>query len=176
MLSGEYKKGDEGANSSSFNEEDIKNAEEAGVKNPTDVNAAYEAGDKDNPLSQKLLQFVGVYGEIEDPEKVVDAMFAELKKESDTDKGELVGSPKAFTPAGLDGAVLKCQETRVPGDETGEAGPKEIKMPVCIWGDHSTLGVTIDANIADALAGKGPDLAAAAEQAAKFRKEVRVKA
>ena len=79
-------------------------------------------------------------------------------------------------PEGLDGAILKCQETKVPGDETGGAGPKEIRMPVCIWGDHSTLGVTINANIADALAGKGADLEAAAEQTAKFRKEVRVKA
>ena len=51
----------------------MKDAEGWGVKNPKQVEAAYQSGNKDNPLAQKNLTFGGVYGEIDDPEKVVDA-------------------------------------------------------------------------------------------------------
>lgn len=180
VLSDEYTKGSSSDSSGGFDEKDLKTAEDAGVTDAKDVDAAYTAGDDSNPLAQKMLQFMGVYGTVEDPEKAVDAMFADMKKSAgeDDSEGEVVGSPKTFTPAGLDGAILKCQETKFTNTEAGstdESGPSEFSMPVCIWGDNSTLGVTISMDMASIMAGKGADLDAAAETTAKFRKEVRVK-
>ncbi|MGW0902450.1 hypothetical protein [Streptomyces sp. NPDC002853] len=180
----EYKKGEEGAGESGMTSEDIRQAEKHGVKNAKDVAAQYQAGDKENPLSQKILQFNGVYGDIADPESVVDAMFGEAEKnakESDS-SGEsmtLVGSPKTYTPAGLDGAVMKCQEMKfnLGSSTTGgsSAGPSDMSMATCIWGDKSTLGIVITTDVANAMGGKSADLDEAAETSAKFRKEVRVK-
>ncbi|WP_190012411.1 hypothetical protein, partial [Streptomyces griseomycini] len=179
VLGGEYKKG-EGADGGGFNQDDIKEAEKHGVKNAKDVSAAYQSGDESNPFAMKMVNFMGVYGEIDDPEKTVDAMFAVMKKEASGDEeAELVGSPKGFEPSSLDGAVLKCQEIKgknsgaTPGDPA--SGPAEISMPVCIWGDHSTLAVVMNTDLADAMAGKPADLEKAAELTAKFRKDVRVK-
>ncbi|MFC9845148.1 hypothetical protein ACFWFF_31185 [Streptomyces sp. NPDC060223] len=179
VLNGEYKKADD-ADSGGFDESDVKDAEKHGVKGAKDVHAGYQAGDEGNPLAMQMVNFMGVYGEIEDPEKVVDAMFADMKDGAaeNPDEGQAVGSPKSYTPSGLDGAVLKCQETKITDTESsGDAasGPSEISMPVCIWGDHSTLGVIINIDMASAMAGKSADLEAAAELTAKFRKDVRVK-
>ncbi|MEV0253020.1 hypothetical protein AB0H82_01915 [Streptomyces sp. NPDC050732] len=163
--------------SGGFNSSDMKAAEKAGVTDPEDVDAAYEAGDESNPLSQKLIQFMGVYGEIDDPGKVVDGMFAKVKKDSQkpgAKTGKLVGSPKDFS---TDDAVLKCQESVIKNDNPGSgssSAPKEIHMPVCIWGDHSTVGVVVPIAVSDAMAGK-ISLDDASATALKFRKEVRVK-
>lgn len=168
----EYKK--QASSDGGFDDEDMKEAEKDGVKNGKPVDGEYQAGDKSNPLAQKMIKFMGVYGEIENPSKVVDGMFAEMKKnsaEDDSDMGAPVGSPKAFD---ADGAVMKCQEMKVKGDSTG-SGPKEIRMPVCIWGDNSTVGVVIAVDMASAMTGKSADLGGAADTTTKFRKEVRVK-
>ncbi|SFN47534.1 MULTISPECIES: hypothetical protein [unclassified Streptomyces] len=177
VLNGEFKKS-ESAGSGGFNEDDIKEAEDHGVKNAKDVGAGYQAGDESNPLSAQMINFMGVYGEIDDPESVVDAMFADMKKEASKDAsetGELVGSPETFTPSALDGAVLKCQETKFEGDSSA-GGPSKMSVPICIWGDHSTIGVVIYADMASAMGGKAADLSGAADKAANFRKDVRVKA
>ncbi|WP_185806375.1 hypothetical protein, partial [Streptomyces sp. RP5T] len=170
----DYKKSGS-AEGDGFSEDDVRDAEKHGVKNAKDVSATYQSGEATDYLNMKMINFMGVYGDIDDPEKVVDAMFKEMQKSAATDSdGEAVGSPKAYTPAGLDGAVLKCQETKV-SDSSG-SGPSSISMPVCIWGDHSTLGVVIPIDMADAMAGKAADLSGAADMTAKLRKEVRVKA
>jgi hypothetical protein len=176
----DYKKSD-AVDSGGFDESDLKDAEKHGVKGAKDVSAGYQAGDESNPLALQMVNFMGVYGEIDDPEKVVDAMFVNMKEEAakEPDGGEVVGSPKSHTPSGLDGAVLKCQEIKTKNDEASPdnpaSGPAEVSIPVCIWGDHSTLGIIIDLDLADAMAGKAADLEGAAELTAKFRKEVRVK-
>ncbi|EKX61837.1 hypothetical protein Sipo8835_04930 [Streptomyces ipomoeae] len=174
----EYKKG-EGSGSSSLSKDDIEEAEKHGVKNAEDVSAEYQSGDENNMMSMKALNFMGVYGEIEDPEAVVDAMFAEMKKDAAEDSdsgGEIVGSPESFDSA--DGAVLKCQETKFKNPGAGSSaasGPEQFSMPLCIWGDHSTIGIVMSLDMADAMAGKAVDLGAAADMAANLRKEVRVK-
>ncbi|MGW6398997.1 hypothetical protein [Streptomyces sp. NPDC055134] len=176
---GEYKKSASG-DDSSMSDKDVKDAEKNGVKNAQGVGADYQAGDaKTNPLAAKYLKFMGVYGEISDPEKVVDGMFAEMKKNSSTDNsdtGELVGSPQSFDS---DGAVMKCQETKIKNEtpSSGEttSAPKEMSMPVCIWGDHSTLGIVIPVDLATAMTGKTADLQSAADTSTKLRGEVRVK-
>ncbi|WP_371529180.1 hypothetical protein OG302_27315 [Streptomyces sp. NBC_01283] len=183
----DYKKGEDGASESGMSSSDVREAEKHGVKNAKDVAGQYQSGDKSNPLSQKILQFNGVYGEIADPEKVVDAMFGEAEKNAQegagsTSGGEkmtLVGSPKSYSPAGLDGAVLKCQEMKLDFGSSTSAGssqgPSEMSMATCIWGDNSTLGIVITTDVANAMGGKSADLDEAAEKTAKFRKEVRVK-
>ncbi|PZH01630.1 hypothetical protein C1I97_22125, partial [Streptomyces sp. NTH33] len=174
----EYKKSK--SDSGTLSKKDVKDAEKWGVHNPKDVGAQYQAGDKDNPLSGRVIQFAGVYGSIDDPEKTVDAMFAhmkdEAKKDGDDDAATLVGEPKAYEPASLEGAVLKCQQAKVDNSSGGAGGPKEISMTVCIWGDHSTLGMLMPMDVANLMSGKSSDPAADAELTAKFRKEVRVEA
>ncbi|WP_340379222.1 hypothetical protein U5640_29785 [Streptomyces sp. SS7] len=172
----EYKKTD--GDSDTMTKDDLKDAEKWGVHDPKDVSAQYTAGDKDNPLSQKLIQFGGVYGTIDDPEKAVDAMFAYMKTETTKENDEdfsLVGEPKEYKPASLDGAVLKCQQAKGSNSDTSQ-GPKEISFDFCIWGDYSTLGFVMPMDIATAAAGRPTDAEADAELTAKFRNAVRVKA
>ncbi|PWI18420.1 hypothetical protein DI272_32975 [Streptomyces sp. Act143] len=173
----EYKKSE--SDSDTFTESDMKDAEKWGVHDPKDVSAGYTAGDESNPLSQKMINFGGVYGTIDDPEKTVDAMFAHMKSESKKEDGEdvsLVGEPKAYKPASLDGAILKCQQAKVDNSEAAAGEPKEMSMSICIWGDHSTLGFVMPMEFASLAAGKSSDPAADAELTAKLRKEVRVNA
>ncbi|CAM5661442.1 putative protein OS=Streptomyces alboniger OX=132473 GN=CP975_11850 PE=4 SV=1 [Streptomyces alboniger] len=168
---------------------DLDKAEAAGVKNAKDVQAQYQSGGDDNPMAQKIVSFGGVYGDIEDPEDVVDKMFANAEKKqqegatANGGKVTLVGSPKEFTPSGLDGAVLKCQEMKVElgggagttGSTTGSTGPKDMSASTCIWGDHSTIGYVVGTDVASALSGQSVDLDEAATTSAKLRTEVRVK-
>ncbi|MFC8125348.1 hypothetical protein [Streptomyces sp. NPDC057302] len=179
----EYKQQKDAGQESGMTSDDIKQAEKQGVKNAKDVAAQYQAGTEDNPLSQKILQFNGVYGDIADPEKVVDAMFGEAEKnanegDSSGESMSLVGTPTSYSPVGLDGAVLKCQEMKLDfGSSAGASseGPSKMSMATCIWGDSSTLGIVITTDVANAMSGKSADLEEAAGTTAKFRKEVRVK-
>ncbi|MEV6752089.1 hypothetical protein [Streptomyces sp. NPDC051214] len=182
----EYKLEKDAGSESGMTSSDVKEAEKHGVKNAKDVAGQYQSGTEDNPLSQKILQFNGVYGDIAEPEDVVDAMFGEAEKNAQEgssgtggQKMTLVGSPKSYSPAGLDGAVLKCQEMKLDFGSSSTAGasqgPSEMSMATCIWGDHSTLGIVITTDVANAMGGKSADLDEAAETSAKLRKEVRVK-
>ncbi|MGY0024025.1 hypothetical protein ACVHNB_34290 [Streptomyces sp. YJ-C3] len=177
----EYKK-DASSSSGGFDEQDMKDAEKNGLKNGKSVNASYEVKDTSNPLAGKVMQFTGAYGEIDDPEKVVDGMFAKAtlqaaKDEGDSEgKAKLVGSPTNYS---TDDYILKCQEMQYENTDTSSSSagtPKSIHMPVCIWGDHSTAAVVIPLEIADMMSGKTPDLKASSEIAVKLRKEVRVPA
>ncbi|MFE1551980.1 hypothetical protein [Streptomyces sp. NPDC058718] len=158
----------------------LKDPEQKGVKNATNVGASYEVKDAANPLKGKILSFSGLYGEVDDPEKVVDNVFAGIKTETEKNKAEgkgdgmdLVGDPQAFTPAELDGAILKCQQAK--GKANASEGVPAFAMTVCVWADHSTVGFVVPMNMADMMAGKEGSLEDAASIAAKLRKEVRVK-
>ncbi|MER5435044.1 hypothetical protein [Streptomyces sp. NPDC002588] len=170
ILDGQYKKGGADA-SDGLTEDDVKDAESWGVQNPKDVSAGYTAGEG---LTAKNVMFSGVYGTIDDPEKVVDALFAQMKKESesgsDSSEGKLVGTPKEFKPAGFANGVMKCQEI-----QTTESGTT-VTMPVCVWGDHSTLSYVLSYDLAALTAGKSTSLDEAADLTAKVRNDVRVKA
>ncbi|MFJ1784359.1 hypothetical protein ACIOML_08610 [Streptomyces anulatus] len=140
---------------------DKAEAEAMGVKNPHEVSAQYVSGDlAKNPLLAKMLMLQGVWGEVEDPEKVIDGSFKNAEKEaaaSEDTKGSLVGSPKAVTPAGFEGALMKCQDVEVINDKadgTAQKGPKEMTMPVCIWADYSTVGVVIGFDIGGTMTNK----------------------
>ncbi|MFD7262918.1 hypothetical protein [Streptomyces sp. NPDC059874] len=162
-----------------FSEEDKKEAEAAGIKNPTEVGMNYQSGDPKNPLAVKGLNFQGVYGELADPEKTVDGYFAMAKQNIGKDgKSEvaLIGTPKTMTPAGFKGAVMKCQEAKFTSKDTTTKGPKEFTLPICIWGDYSTLSMVTASDVASILAGKpGYTLEQTADLTAKLYNTARVK-
>ncbi|MFJ4863891.1 hypothetical protein [Streptomyces sp. NPDC088748] len=162
-----------------FSDEDKKEAEAAGVKNPTQVGMNYIAGDPKNPLTAKGLNFSGVYGEVADPEKAVDGYFAMAKAEAAKDGKsdvQLVGSPKTMSPADFKGAVMKCQDIKFTSKDTSTKGPKEATLPFCVWGDYSTLSMVSASDVASILAGKpGYTQEQAAELAAKLYNTARVK-
>ncbi|MFI6651969.1 hypothetical protein ACIBI8_30745 [Streptomyces sp. NPDC050529] len=169
VLGGTYKKSDESEGGSSS--EDLKDFESYGVKNAKSGQGSYTSGESP---AQKMLSYQGAYGTIDDPEAVVDAMFAKLKTETDKGdekEGKLVGSPKAFTPDGFENGVMKCQESESPASESGG---KSMTMPFCIWGDHSTIAIVINIDTADLMLGKSVSLEDAANTAAKLRNDVRV--
>ncbi|MGW4309747.1 hypothetical protein [Streptomyces californicus] len=163
---------------------DKAEAEAMGVMNANKVDAQYQSGSKDNPLAQKVLVFEGVWGEVSDPAKTLDAAFATaevnmMKSGGDgARKGSLVGSPKEYKPEGFDGALMKCQDLKVVNDKadgTPANGPKEFTMPVCIWADYSTVGIVASLDVASALTGKGVPQEDVADLAAKLYNTSRTK-
>ncbi|MFD3545429.1 hypothetical protein ACFWUW_07350 [Streptomyces sp. NPDC058655] len=163
-----------------LSDEDRKEAEAAGIKDPAQAGMDYQSGDPSNPLSLKSLNFQGIYGEIAAPEKAVDLYFAAAKKglgeENKKATAEFIGTPKAMTPAGFKGAVMKCQELKLSSKDTTAKGPKEFTMPLCIWGDFSTVGVVSATDIAAVLGGnKGYTLEQTADFGAKLYATARVK-
>ncbi|MFE4832843.1 hypothetical protein [Streptomyces sp. NPDC056672] len=170
VIGGTYKKVDAGVGGDAgMSEKDLKDMESWGVKNPKDAGAGYTSGG--DSLTSKQLTFSGVYGEIEDPEAVVDALFAKMRTEASTDKagdGELVGSPEEFSPAGFENGVMKCQEAKIT--DSGQTS----SFPTCIWADHSTVAYVLSIDLAQLASGKGTPLEDAASLAAKLRADVRV--
>lgn len=156
---------------SDMTDKDKSDFEKAGVQDPHGVGADYKSG---SGLTAKSLTFQGVYGTVSDPNKTVDAAFGQATQEDSSDgKAELVGSPQTFKPDGLDDAILKCQAMKyTPNDSNG--GPKSFTVPVCIWGDYSTVGVVVVTDAQSILTGKSPSLSDTADVAAKVRKDVRV--
>ncbi|MFG3258016.1 hypothetical protein [Streptomyces sp. NPDC048172] len=166
-VAGSYQKSPSGGGSG-FDSEAKSDFEEFGVKNLKDVNAAYKSG---SGMSAKQLQFAGVYGDIDDPEKVLDAAFGKMAQEASKEGGKtkLEGSPEKVSPAGADDAVMKCQNAST------EASPgKTVKIPFCMWADHSTVGTVMSVDLAAAMTGKSAPISEAAETTAKVRKDTRV--
>ncbi|MFH8485713.1 hypothetical protein [Streptomyces longisporoflavus] len=177
VLGGEYKKDDSGAGGSGMSSSDLKELEQQGVGNPEDAHGAYNSG---SGATMKSLNFSGVYGEIDDPEKVVDAMFAEMKKKSKEEPGSvtLIGSPEEFTPDGFDNGVMKCQKAEfrlgAPDDAEQEEGiPNTFQTPMCIWGDHSTVASVGHSDASATAGGKDISLDTTAGLTAKLRADVR---
>ena len=75
-----------------------------------------------------MLNFMGVYGDVNDPAKTLDTAFAKADdedSESKNSKVELLGSPKAYKPGGFSGALMKCQEAKVSATSGSSGnGPK----------------------------------------------------
>ncbi|MEU3191331.1 hypothetical protein ABZ686_11960 [Streptomyces sp. NPDC006992] len=173
------KPGSENSSSNGFSDSDKEKFEQFGVKDPKNVSASYESG---TGINAKKLSFGGVYGEIENPEAVVDAALLmvanEAKKDPDTSgggKAELDGEPQEVHPSGLeDDAVMKCQNVKITPSPGDTSSMKEFTMPFCMWGDHSTIGFVVTASTADVLSGKDTPASEAGETTAKVRKDVRV--
>ncbi|MFI0778225.1 hypothetical protein [Streptomyces sp. NPDC021212] len=180
-VAGEYSKED-GSGGDEADSELTQDLKQYGVTNAKGVSGSYKSG---SGLSEKDLQITGAWGEVKDPEKVVDSAFAKIAEESEKDssssgalKAELVGSPEEVSPSELDNAVMKCQNMKFT--PTGQAAnspgiPKQgFTVPLCMWGDYSTVAYVIHSDRALAMAGKGLSLDEAGALAAKVRKDARV--
>ncbi|MFD8377585.1 hypothetical protein ACFV2X_03215 [Streptomyces sp. NPDC059679] len=173
-VAGEYTK-DASKGGDTLTESDKADFEKLGVSNPQSTGASYKAGEG---MSQKVLSFNGLWGKIDNPQAVVDGAFAKISQEAEKDSSvgsggtaKLEGSPQAVTPAGLDDAVMKCQNVKF----TGAAGTtKSFTIPICMWGDKSTIGYVVVSDVSAALSGGGTSIDTAAEITAKVRKDVRV--
>ncbi|MGW7076295.1 hypothetical protein [Streptomyces sp. NPDC054866] len=176
VLGGQYKKDTSGGSGGGMSSSDLKDLEEQGVSNPKDAHAAYNYGEG---ATMKSLNYSGVYGEIEDPEKVVDAMFAEMKRKSTEEPGSLslIGSPEEFTPDGFENGVMKCQEAEFKMGDVGpddEGVPNSFKTPICVWGDHSTVASAAYSDVAATAGGADIKLENVASLVTNLRDDVRV--
>ncbi|MFI1968159.1 hypothetical protein BLA24_20815 [Streptomyces cinnamoneus] len=143
LLDGKYTKvtapgGQSGDDSKSL--ADDAKAKEMGIEGGTGVSGSYTSAEK-----QKLM-VVGAYGQLADPKKTVDAMIARMdeseKKNQETMKGLQIQTVTAwteFTPAGFDGAVMKCETKK--STYTMGAVSSTGDLSVCIWGDSSAMGI-----------------------------------
>ncbi|MFD7032343.1 hypothetical protein ACFWAR_30365 [Streptomyces sp. NPDC059917] len=131
-------------------------AEALGVKNPHNTSASYKSG---TGATVKQVTAYGIWGEIDDPSKAVDAYFASIAVASKKNAAtgftyELAGTPKEFTPAGFKGAVMKCVNLKMAATKNVKPGePSSALIPTCVWGDHSTLGATNRMDMASILVG-----------------------
>ncbi|MET8681654.1 hypothetical protein ABZW18_29745 [Streptomyces sp. NPDC004647] len=169
-VASDFKRQGDGRDDSSMSSGDKNDLKQIpGVSDPHPVQAEYASAAK------KQMLLTGVWGDVESPEQVVDAMFVVLAKsaseEADSDIKPL-GSPETFEPDGLGAAVMKCQKFQITNDDPS-APVKSAELPVCIWGDSSTVGGVMTIDPVAAIAGKA-DLGAAAETAAKVRGDARV--
>lgn len=164
-----YQKSDDSSSGDGFDSDDIAQLKSLGVTNPTEVSANYVSG---NQLTGKFMEFSGVYGSVKDPQKVVDGMFAEMKKSasSDSSKGELVGDPQKVHPSGADDAIMECQVAKFtisPG--------KSVNTTVCLWADYSTVAYVVPLDAAAVTTGGGSgSVSDTADLTAKVRKDTRV--
>ncbi|MEU2682030.1 hypothetical protein ABZ638_34690 [Streptomyces sp. NPDC007107] len=176
-----YKKKDNSSSDTPTSKEKAE-AEALGIKDAHKAEAQYQSGDLEkNPLTTKMLMLYGNWGEVSDPAKALNGMFAQAKMgmaENDDATTSLVGSPKEVTPAGFEGALMKCQDMKVVNDEadgTAAKGPKEMTMPVCIWADYSTVGAVIGVDIGAAMTNKSMTQDEVAGLAAKLYNTSRTK-
>ncbi|QKV94978.1 hypothetical protein HUT19_27200 [Streptomyces sp. NA02950] len=169
-----------GQSGAQLSESDKRDFATFGVTNPEGAGARYKSG---SGMQLKALEYRGVWGEVKDPAAVVDGAFAKIAKEATDDpsvgsnggKAELVGSPEEQSPSGLgDGAVMKCQNTKFTPGSAATSGAKSFTIPICMWGDHSTVVYVVVSDTASALSGRGLSLSEAAEITANVRKDVRV--
>lgn len=175
-LLGEYKKKQDAPSSGN-----LRDLEKWGVQSPKEVGAQYSVEDKSNPMAQKLIQLNGAYGEIEDPEALLDNAFASMEKEASnsTGGGKLVGDAQDMSPAGFEDGAMKCQETEINLGAAAAAGAgsaKPVKLPICMWSDHSTFALVIAQDAKGMLSGQSVSLEDAAATTSKVRDEVRVEA
>lgn len=178
---GEYKK--EGADKSGGLSAEQKVAADAmGIKNAQQAQASYKSGDSSDPLKGKNMSLNGMWGEVADPEKAIDAAFANYGKnqgaKSEDVKVTPIGNPESKTPAGFEGALMKCQNLTLESTKTETTpGPKSFTVPTCIWADYGTVGVVNAIDPSTMLTGgQGFTLDQVAELTAQHYKASRSKA
>ncbi|MDX3227033.1 hypothetical protein [Streptomyces sp. ME19-01-6] len=138
-----------------------------GIGNGKRINNNWSTVDTIDPDSDfdnnKSIVFVGFYGKVDDPGKSVDAYFDIMRRGSRF--SELIGSKEKQSPIGFKNGIMKCQYQK----SDAEPGQPDT-TPVCIWGDHSTVGLV---TVVDATK-KKLSLKEGARIAADLRNEIRV--
>ncbi|MGA6169826.1 hypothetical protein ACPEIF_06125 [Streptomyces sp. NPDC012600] len=155
-------------------------AEALGIKNPSKTGASYAIGTPGT--ANKVLDLEGYWGEIADPAAVLNGSFEntaqEMQSEDDSVEAKFIGPAEVVEPAGLEGAVMKCRDLQVinkKADGSPEKGPRELVVPICVWADHSTVGVVTHGDRALLLAGKSPSKDEVAALATKLYNSSRTK-
>ncbi|MEU4212234.1 hypothetical protein AB0F13_19910 [Streptomyces sp. NPDC026206] len=168
-VAGEFKK-DTKDPGDGFDSGDMAELRRLGLADDGTIGADYESGEGE---TGQYLQFSGAWGKVRNPERVVDGFFAASRRKQRAEGGgtvELIGTPQKMSPAGLDGAVMKCQNAKYVNAKFKNG----ITMPICFWADRSTVGVTILTDASAALAAKDVPLNVAADLTVKVRTETRV--
>ncbi|MGW0968482.1 hypothetical protein [Streptomyces sp. NPDC002516] len=179
VIGGQYKRmgADQGPQDPSSS--DAKDLAASGITNSKSVSGVYSTIDLNNPdtlkdlsaiAGSKAVSFSGLYGKVKDPAAAIDASFANIKKDSakeSASKIEFVGDAKSVSPAGLDGAIMKCQEAKALNSTTGKTDTQYM----CMWADYSTLGFGVAAS-----SGHGVSMDESAKVTAALRKDIRVPA
>ncbi|WP_406510522.1 hypothetical protein [Streptomyces sp. NBC_00212] len=149
---------------------DIKGYLADGIRNPQAVSASYTSS---NPDSEQMVQFLGVWGTIDDPEQAIDRDFTAAARTAAADKtgNTFVGVPQRVFPTGLGDAVMKCQIYKPTSPSRSDAGST---TPLCIWADHDTLGEVTRFDLATGATHLTLDQDA--DTAAKVRADTRVRA
>ncbi|GAA1354467.1 hypothetical protein [Streptomyces beijiangensis] len=146
---GDFKKGDTGSESPTMTASDKAEAEKAGIKNPSQAVATYTNVSDPTKLEGQSLSLSGLYGDVTDPASTIDNAFNTATKGSGKSSSggtmKLVGSPKAYKPAGFSGALMKCQNAEMK--MTTSASAKPIQVPICIWTDYSTVGIVVSIDL-----------------------------
>ncbi|MFI0939068.1 hypothetical protein [Streptomyces sp. NPDC021020] len=176
VVATDYKKSEDApSDDDGFDDDDMTTLKSLGVSNPTRVTAGYMKGSSE--LTGKLIEFSGVYGDVKNPQAVVDGMFTELRKqatddkEDDGTKTELEGDAQTVHPAGAEDAVMKCQKAKITESDSGQT----LNVTICLWADYSTVGYILPFDLASMTTGGGTsDVNATAELTAQVRKDVRV--
>ncbi|WP_171161610.1 hypothetical protein [Streptomyces sp. I05A-00742] len=140
VLDGAYKK-DTKSDDAKATEDltDDRTARKMGIANGTAVMGEY-VNDKKQDLN-----VIGVYGDIADPRKTLDAMTAESDKGARKyPAGAPGGKPETVTPwteyhpAGFDGVIMKCTSSKSE-HKTGTASFR-FGISQCFWADGSAMG------------------------------------
>ncbi|KUL50351.1 hypothetical protein ADL22_07210 [Streptomyces sp. NRRL F-4489] len=173
LLSGQFSKVEKPGGAGGTGAEDFSNDKEAKALGITESKGVLGNYKNDSGM---LLQVVGVYGKVGDPQGTVTQMFAKIdentKKSTHGAKIEDVTPVTAYSPDGFDGDVMKCRTQKIEVAQGGVTVP--VTASTCIWGDNSAIGVVQE------IAAPGPGGGATtpgAEQlsqtTAKVRNEVR---
>ncbi|MFI9200367.1 hypothetical protein [Streptomyces sp. NPDC053048] len=138
LFDGKYTKSKTGSRSPENLSNDAK-IKEMGIVNGTGVKGSYA-----NPEKQKL-RVTGVYGEVADPNKSVDAMLAKMDENQSRSastygmKPVLVSPTAVYHPGDFDGAVMKCLTQKAEKSYSSTSTHTEVST--CIWGDSSAIGI-----------------------------------
>ncbi|GHF67807.1 hypothetical protein GCM10010218_56640 [Streptomyces mashuensis] len=134
-----------------FGDEDQSRLAGLGVADATKTARAYESAPAVTPLA--VLRFSGMWGKVQDPantvENVLRFVASSNSNASASPKPGFEGSAEKETPAGVDAdTVVKCQKWNTRKKSKDESD--EVRIPVCVWADHSTVGVVqyLDGNVA----------------------------
>jgi hypothetical protein len=127
-----------------------KEAKDLGVDNAQTVSGVYNASGTDPAkVGGTRLTFYGYYGEIADPAKALDAYLATAADKGLKGSGKTPGidikpsgNATIMKPAGLEGALMKCQDMQVTRSKVDGApnDGADFRFVVCAWSDYSTLG------------------------------------
>ncbi|MFF4530417.1 hypothetical protein ACFY1P_14180 [Streptomyces sp. NPDC001407] len=136
LLDGKFNKQQSSTGATNKNLADDNELKAMGITNGTGVGAAYKNA------QQQSLAVRGVYGDVSDPGKAVDAIFAKLDQSSSSTPGakvEVVTPVTEFHPSGFDGAVMKCEARK--STATAASFTATSEGSICIWGDSSAVTV-----------------------------------